>query len=156
KTVVEGEVVKKASTGRRKYKNKPEHVLIVENKIPPIVDRDLWQRANNAGKQAPRRTARQGGKASYLFRDLLVCGDCGFKMHGVPVHSGKAYHCGQYRNYGRQACHCNAVHEKPLLQAILDKVLGVLLNPARLDAVEEEIKRRLDAERSPQEMQRLK
>jgi site-specific DNA recombinase len=149
----EGGKDKKRPAARR---NDPADVFVTPGRIPAIVSRDLWERANTVQDRAPVRTARKGGKASYLFREMLICGDCGFTMYGVPTVRGKAYHCSRYNTYGRTACHCNAVYEKPLLEAILAEVLGSVLNPDRLDEIEAEMKRRLDKERSPREIGRLK
>jgi site-specific DNA recombinase len=122
----------------------------VPDVIPPIVGRDLFLRANVALEANRGRTAPGGEAMEYLFTHMLVCGDCGSYMRGQPMPhgKGKGYLCGKYKTYGSKACHRNRVMERQLWQAILDKILAVVLDPARLDAREAELKRRLDAERS--------
>jgi hypothetical protein len=85
----------------------------------------------------------------YLFTRLLVCGDCGSYLHGWTMKGRqKSYACSKYREYGSKACYLNRIFEKQLWTAVLDRLMNELLDPTRLDEIEQEIERRLKAERS--------
>jgi chromosome segregation ATPase len=53
-------------------------------------------------------------------------------------------------------CHRNMVAEKPLLQSIIAVLIDEVLNPARLNAIEAEMKRQLEAERNAGGVERLR
>lgn len=85
-------------------------------RVPPIVDEELWQRAqaalNVSGKRGLRRT-----RHDYLLEGLAVCGGCGAKIiirSAVwdPRHNGRlgaaAYYCSGRRYFRRGTEHCMA------------------------------------------------
>jgi len=141
---------------RRETYNSPEDTIYKCGDWKPIVEPELWTRANANLPKPKKRTASKSGRASYLLSDLLVCGDCGHPLRSTTVRAGKGYTCSQYKSYGPKACKCNTVLEKALLHVIRDELLAVVLNPARLVAFEEECKRQLAAERTEDKLQQLR
>jgi site-specific DNA recombinase len=152
----DGRVEQNGTINRRTSRNGVEDWIIVPDLIPPLIDRDTFIRAGLALAQAQKRTTANGDTARYLFTHMLVCGDCGSFLRGQPCRGGKGYICAKYKEYGSGACSRNMVLEKPLLDAILDKTLGVILDPARLDAIEAEMVRRLEAERASGGAERIR
>jgi DNA invertase Pin-like site-specific DNA recombinase len=142
----------------RRTRNAAADVVVVAapDLIPPIIDRDTFARAAAAMARAQKRTAPGGKAASYLFTHVLVCGDCGSFLRGQPDHGKKGYICAKYKEYGSGACSRNTVSEELLRGAIIAALLDDVLSPARLDAVEAEMERRLKAERSSGEAERLR
>jgi DNA invertase Pin-like site-specific DNA recombinase len=155
----EGKVKQNETINRRKLYNDEKDCILVPDIIPPIIeDRDLFIRAGVVLKQAQKQTSPNGENHRYLFSHMLVCGDCASFMRGMPDRRSniKGYICSMYKEHGSKACHRNMVHEEPLLKAILAKMLDVVLNPTRLDAIEKEMKTRLESERSSGEADRLR
>lgn len=144
-----------ANVNRRVKRNAAADVIIIPDVIPPIIDRDTFARVQAALERSKGQTS-PGGGASYLFTHLLVCGDCGAYMTGKQLRGRKGYVCGHYKEYGAKACSRNTVHEDHLKEAIFGALKDEILSPDRLDAVEAEMTRRLEAERSSGEADRLK
>jgi hypothetical protein len=158
-----GEVEGYDAVNRKSRPSAAEDVVVVPDVIPAIIDRETFARAGAALVGGKWRTApghKAGQKdvpcASYLFTHLLVCGDCGSWMRGWPGHGEKSYHCSLYKEYGPKACHKNAVKEAQVRDAIMRALVDDILSPARLDAVEAEVERRLKAEARAGEADRLR
>jgi DNA invertase Pin-like site-specific DNA recombinase len=151
-----GEVIRNGRVNRRVNRNAVADVIVAPDVIPAIIDRDTFARAAAALARAQKNTSPRAD-AHYLFTHLLVCGDCGGYMRGMPCHGKKTYICGKYKEYGQTAsgCHHNSVNEAALFGDLLAAIKDEILNPARLDAVEAEMERRLEAERASGEAERL-
>jgi DNA invertase Pin-like site-specific DNA recombinase len=149
----EGGVYRQKGKGRRR--NVLADVLVVPDVLPAIIDRDTFARAGAALALAQKRTSPGGATAAYLFTHMLVCGDCGSYLRGQPVHGKNAYICARYKEYGTGACSRNTVGEGLVKEAVLASLLDEILSPARLDAIEAEMERRLEAERDSGEAERL-
>jgi site-specific DNA recombinase len=141
---------------RKTSKNAPADIVLVLDVLPALVDRDLFTRAGAALARAQKRTSGADEAGGYLFTHLLVCGDCGAFLRGQPDHGKRGYICANYKEYGSKACARNTVKEQRLKDAILGALLKDILDPARLDDVEAEMERRLKAERTSGEPERLK
>jgi site-specific DNA recombinase len=67
----------------------------VERPVPPLVDDDLWRRAQ-AATEANRTLSRKNATATYLLRGLLRCGSCGRAYVGMKQRGaahGPSYRC---------------------------------------------------------------
>jgi DNA invertase Pin-like site-specific DNA recombinase len=141
-------------------RNAPEDVIVAAvtpDVLPPIVSRDLFARAQAALARQKKRTSPNGEENSYLFPHMVICGECGAFMRGHPLRwRGKGYLCSRYKEYGRKACHRNTVLEAQLWDVVLGKLKDEILSPERLDAIEAEMERRLEAEQRSGEADRLK
>jgi hypothetical protein len=84
----------------RRLKSAPEDVIIAEGKHPAIIDRELWDRAQEKAKNAPR--LRGDGKLSNVLAGLLRCSCCGYIMDRRPLPSGARYFCPTHQ--GRKQC----------------------------------------------------
>jgi DNA invertase Pin-like site-specific DNA recombinase len=153
----DGAVEQVNGSSRQIHRHDEENWVIVPDLIPPLIDRDTFTRAAAVLVASQKRT-NPGNGMNYLFTHALVCGDCGAFLRGWPDrHSGaKAYICANYKEYGSKACHRNIVLEKPLLDSIIARLLDDVLDPARLDAIEAEMVRQLEAERDAGGVERLK
>jgi site-specific DNA recombinase len=143
---------------RTASKNAPADVIVVEGHpaVPALIDRDTFARAAAALERLEKCTSPTEDDARYLFTHLLTCGDCGAFLRGQPDHGHKAYLCANYKEYGTKACFRNCVREADVWAAVLAKLKDDILSPARLDEVEAEVERRLEAERSAGEAERLR
>jgi site-specific DNA recombinase len=152
----DGQVEAHAGLNRQTTSNAGQDVVIVADVIPPLIDRDTFTRANVALQRAAGRTCPKREDGGYLFTHLLVCGDCGAYLLGRPAHGQRTYLCGQYKEYGSRACFRNAVREDQLTAALFGALRDVILSPRRLQEVEAEMHRRLEAERASGEADRIK
>jgi hypothetical protein len=155
----EGQALAVDGRGTRKGRRSPNptaDVIIVPDIIPPIIDRETFARANTVLQMARGRTSPGGKCHHYLLTHMLVCGDCGSYLRGQPDphRKQKTYICAKYKEC--RACHRNNVAEAQVWAAVLGVLKGEILNPARLDAVEAEIERQLQAERASGEPDRLR
>jgi site-specific DNA recombinase len=57
--------------------------------IPPILDRETWDRLCSLLADPSRRPARPGGQPRHLLSGLMVCSECGITM-GAKGNSGKS------------------------------------------------------------------
>jgi DNA invertase Pin-like site-specific DNA recombinase len=155
-----GQVAKHDQLNRRTSRNASPDVIVVEGHpdVPALIDRDLFARvqAALAGKQ--KCCSPNADDNHYLFTHLLVCGDCGAYLTGQPDHGRRAYICSRYKRYGAGAGACwrNRVAEADVWAAVLGALKDDILSPKRLDEVEAEVERRLEAERSSGEAERLR
>jgi hypothetical protein len=124
--------------------------------LPPLIDRDLFTRAQAALARQRKRTSPNAEENPYLFPHMVVCGDCGSYLRGQPLRAGKGYLCSLYKEYGPKACQRNTVTEAQLWTAVLGKLRDEILSSQRLDAIEAEMERRLKAEQRSGEAERLR
>lgn len=76
---------------KAQLKEKPQEQWI-PIPVPPIVDLEVWQRAQEKLKEA-RRLWSGWSKEEYLLSGIITCGDCGCSMHGAvkQKQSGERY-----------------------------------------------------------------
>jgi DNA invertase Pin-like site-specific DNA recombinase len=153
-----GVIEQPAGVNNRKSRNAEEDLIVVHRPdlIPPLIDRDTFARAQAALELSRKRTSPHPDGAHYLFTHMLVCGDCGAFMRGQPDHGRKGYICANYKEYGSKACSRNTVAEARVWKAVLGALERDILGARRLDAVEAEMERRLERERSSGEADRLR
>jgi site-specific DNA recombinase len=137
-------------------RNAEADVIVVADAIPALMDRDTFARANARLEQARGLSSPKGDENDYLFTHMLVCGDCGAYLRGMPSHGRKVYICARYKEYGTEACRRNTVVEERLWASIFGALKDEILSPARLDAIEAEMIRQLEEERSSGEADRLR
>lgn len=119
--------------GKRKVKSYKIHIveqvpidewITVKNMHEPIVDRELFEKAQNLGKIDTR--VENTGKLS-IWAGLLKCADCGHAMHKkyCKNKSGKIYEyyiCGTYRKKSNQLCTKHTLKVEELENAVLEAI----------------------------------
>ena len=104
--LVNFKTVKPSYKSKKQIPNDPENILVFEDVLPQIIDRETWELAQKC-RQTPRR-ARQEHEPNPLT-GLLFCADCNAKMHnrrsdyttdknGGKIHPVDTYECTTYRN----------------------------------------------------------
>jgi DNA invertase Pin-like site-specific DNA recombinase len=151
----DGAVQQDGTSKRRRGPSAAEDWIVVPDLIPPLIDRDTFTRAGAVLVASQKRTS-PSREQNYLFTRTLVCGDCGAFLRGEIYRGQKVYLCSAYKEHGVKACYRNKVEEKSLLESIVAVLLNDVLNPTRLDAIEEEMKRLLEAERDTGGVERLR
>lgn len=119
-----------------KFATVTDRVVMLDGKIPPIVDTHTWQRAQDALRNSGKLKPKRPGK--YLLSGLLMCKKCNARMRGNENSIGRRYFC----------C-CDKVNEKfhlytsadPLEKMVLEIVYDIVLKPnaeaARLGLVDD-------------------
>lgn len=119
--------------GKRKVKSykvhKVEQVpeaewITVENMHEPIIDRELFEKAQSVRKIDTR--VQKSGKLS-MWAGILKCADCGHAMHKkyCKNKSGKSYEyyiCGTYRKKSNKLCTKHTLKVEELEKAVLESI----------------------------------
>lgn len=104
--------------------------VVIENGIPAIVDRALYEKVNKMVAVNTTSRGRANAKADYLLTPKLFCGHCGQSMNGESgtAKSGKKHH--YYKCYGaKRRRNCNKKTENKewlenlVVQTTVEKVL---------------------------------
>lgn len=107
-----------------------EERLVFENTHEPIVDNELWERAQKELKHAVRRLKDGTHQTECRLPGLVYCADCGSRM-GYEVHYYKnggryfSYRCSNYMtDYARQtkACTSHYISEKTLCALVFHSI----------------------------------
>lgn len=115
----------------------------IEQKVPPIITKELFDRAT---KQLTlnRTNAERNMQRSYLYSTLLTCGYCGFKMFSgyQPPRKGKhtdktgRYYHGVYRKKDMvgttKRCPTCPQYAESRLEPIWETLVDILKNPKNL------------------------
>ncbi len=61
--------------------------------VPPIVDDELWERAQEQLKLNSQHSRRNNTRHQYLLRGLIKCPRCGHSYTGAAQHGSRRYRC---------------------------------------------------------------
>lgn len=89
-----------------------EEWVIIENAVPAIVDKEIFEKANELLKKKSKESNHNGKdkgelygywKGSYLYSGKIVCGKCGKPYWHQKYKTMKCdvWQCSSYRNYGK-------------------------------------------------------
>lgn len=110
-------------------KDKDEWIR-VENTHQPIIDRELWERAQAITELRYHPHKRKDGSVS-IFCGVLYCAECGFKMRSstqrktrkngdLYVHT--SFSCGTYSRGGNTVCTPHTIGEEILTQLVTEQI----------------------------------
>lgn len=122
----------------RKYKD-PSEIIRIEGGCPPIVSKELWDRANASRKMTARLSTN--AKNNYLLSGLVYCGECGSKMHGNPRKKGTNGYC-TYRcncQATKLNCSCKEIRADVLEEFVISNLTEHFFNPEIIDIITDEI-----------------
>ena len=138
-----------AKKGRNRKRNnhaykREEEIIRIPGGCPAIVSEDLWNRANSTLRVTGKY--KTNAKQPYLLSGLLVCGECGAKMHGNlrKTSSGNqytTYRCNVKKN--QRTCHSKEIHAAPLDKFVLDMVFKNYFTEERLPVIAEQVNRQM-------------
>jgi site-specific DNA recombinase len=97
-----------------RYYNKRSCREAIPQEVPPLVERDVWDLAQER-LRVLRRPQTRPGQRFYTLRGLLRCGECGLNYHGWPHSAGHFYYV------------CHGKKKVP-------KCAGPLLNAVKVEA----------------------
>lgn len=94
--------------------------FVVENAVPAIIDKEMFQAAQNLHKRDTRTAP--GKREVYLFSGFIRCADCG---KGMGRHTAKGhvyYQCRTYQDKSRDKCTKHSIRLDILEKAVLAAV----------------------------------
>lgn len=102
------------------HKLDEEQWIVIEDKIEPIIDIDVW---NTTQALLNKRTRQLDFNSEIgLFAGFIKCGDCGRAFSKIKRNNTVYYVCGSYKRYSKNICSSHEVKEELLEQLILDKL----------------------------------
>ena len=95
--------------------------VVLENEIPPIIDRALFDKVQAKLKRNYSARARNKAKEEYLLSTKLFCGKCGSPMIGESGTSktGRLYHYYKCAKRKREGACDKAIEKKDVLEKIV-------------------------------------
>jgi len=133
-----GEIVPKAEIVAARNGEKPRHhrlnaaePIVNKDRIPPIVDRKIWAKAQARIAKSKETHSFVRGTGKYPLSGLVYCANCGVKMIGHTQRVRRAngredlyanYCCTSYHMAGKSVCSHNYVP----CESLLDLVVGEL------------------------------
>ena len=112
--------------------------IVDENGIPPIVSRELFDKANRMLQQHHRAPAAKKTDGGFLLTGKIYCGLCGDSMHGDSgtSHSGRIY--SYYSCSGRRrkrSCEMPPLTKQLLEDAIVDALVRIVHSDEMIEAI---------------------
>ena len=95
------------------------HEYRAEDVIPPIIDRELWDRVQLRVKKTKSAPARNKARHVYLLSGKLFCGHCGEHMNGNTNGVNYAY----YECYGKRNMHQDC-HKRNLRKDYIENLVA--------------------------------
>lgn len=102
----------------------------IENAIPPIIDRDLWERVQKRMNDR-KHNARNKAKREYLLAGLIECVECGGSYVGHASTSQKGYETRYYvcgNKYRTHACHAKNIPADKIETFVVQNLKEYLLS----------------------------
>lgn len=132
---------------RNNHKYKPvEEQIIIEDGVPAIVSKELWEKANAARKYMAKTSTNARHK--YLLSGLLYCGECGSKLHGNyrfhDSHNYTTYRCNKQAT--RLDCKSREMRAEPLEDFVINSLCTHFFDPENIDIITDELNRKLREE----------
>lgn len=84
-------VIENGERKKKRSKAPEEEWIVAEGKHPAIIDQDLWDKAQERAKDAPRH--RSDKSLVNVLAGILRCSNCGYIMDRLPQPSGARYCC---------------------------------------------------------------
>lgn len=123
---------------RNRHKSKPDSEIIkIENAIPVIIDKELFEEAQRKMKANQKQTAKFKAKAQYLLSGKIFCGQCNGAMTGeTRRYSGRQYGyyvCNNARL--KRGCTKHNIRQERIEQAVIEQLQNKLFNPSAADNI---------------------
>ena len=112
--------------GEYKYKD-----IVLENSIPPIIEKDLFEKAQRRIAENTRAPATHKAKIDYLLSTKLFCGKCNAMMVGESGtgKSGKIYAYYKCANQKKKhACDKKTISKEKIEEAVIKAVMKKVFN----------------------------
>lgn len=112
-----------------------ENAVIVEGAIPPIIDKDLWDRVQSKIRTRKGAGGRYSAKREYLLTGKVFCGDCGASMV-VMGSKGSGYQYYECNNKRRtHSCSMKNIRTEWLERTVAASVKNMLSDQQNIEAL---------------------
>ncbi len=114
------------------------HGAINEDSIPPIISKELFQKAQLRREAARRAPAMRRSKTNYLLSGKLFCGLCGATIIGECGRGkgGTVYHYYSCSNRKNKSVCKKSIEKKDFLEwYVVEQTLHYVLQPDRMDYI---------------------
>ena len=117
----------------------------IEDGIPAIVDRQLFDRVQERITMGNKAKPRKRGAVDFLLTGKVFCGHCGKPMVGTSGTGklGKIHYYYSCRNHGNK-CIKRAENKDKLENFVLDYILNQFLTPENIDIIADRIMDAMD------------
>ncbi|WP_051669189.1 recombinase family protein [Carnobacterium jeotgali] len=139
-----------------------KNVFIVDGKHEGIIDNELWEKVQ--GKLAlSSKNPAWNHKGASILTGILKCPECGSPMVINNVTNKlkdgtkkviRYYSCSQFRNKGAAVCHANSIKSDVAEEQVASKLSAVIQQSEVLDAVIENMNKKMIEEKEPFEKNR--
>lgn len=143
-TFVFNRTIRKTGGKRNNHQSKPdEDIIRVENGIPAIITRELWNEVGRKMNGNKRARAANSAKETYLLSGLIFCGECNGGMYGQRKFSGRnkskyrCYTCGtRYRSH---TCNMISVGANFVENVIIEQLYNEIFAPGAIEKMADKL-----------------
>lgn len=139
-----------------------KNVFTVDGKHEGFIEKVLWEKVQHKLALSSKNPAWNHRGASVLT-GILKCPECGSPMAINNVTNTlkdgtkkkiRYYSCSQFRNKGAAVCHANSIRADTADEQVASKLSRVIQQPEILDAVIENMNKKMNEEKEPLEQKR--
>lgn len=131
-------------------KSRPDDFIRIEDAIPAIVSKDIFQQAMDRRRINKERPAFKS-KVNYLLSGKIICGHCGQAMGGHSVTPHKKmysyYGCLTKERVPLQSCPQKTIRKEEEEQAVLDKIKTEILTPEAFSYIADKMQKKYAAQK---------
>lgn len=131
-------------------KSRPDDFIRIEDAIPAIVSKDIFQQAMDRRRINKERPAFKS-KVNYLLSGKIICGHCGQAMGGHSVTPHKKmysyYGCLTKERVPLQSCPQKTIRKEEAEQAVMDKIKTEILTPEAFSYIADKMQKKYAAQK---------
>lgn len=151
-TVIVGRAAK-TSNGKNYHALNP-NAIIVDDAIPPIIEKTLWEKVNMKLDDNKKRTGAFTAKHVYLLSGLVYCGICGRPMNGHSTckahthHKNFYYRCPTPRDISPK-CKQTLLNADVIENFLIELMKNYFLDIDRENAIKLKVREEIEKSESP-------
>ena len=148
---------KKDAYGRRNshLQKDPSEIIRIEGGIPQIVDKTIYEKAQEILRSRKKSKAVNKAKESYLLSGIIRCGECGYAMYGnrrqaksKPLYV--SYRCGCRKRTSSNVCNNKEIRKEYIEEYVLTELESRIFNdkaiPVLVEGINENLKKQSQGE----------
>lgn len=118
-------------------KNSPDEYKRIEDKVPAIISRELFQKAMEKRTKNQKGTKLKKKKNTYLFSGMIQCADCSSNFTGnthTNFQNGKAYTSISYQCSSKhKGCRCNSINANQLETYVIKMFIKIFFSTENIN-----------------------
>lgn len=130
-----GKTIKNMDGSHNGHGDNPDKIVI-ENKCPAIITKDLFNIVAEKRKKNKRRTAAGKAQHEYLLSGLIYC-ECGATMSGTAAHGYTYYRCAAQARYRKSGSTCDnqSVRSDKIDNYLINYLRTLIFDHIRIEAL---------------------